>query len=150
LPGTGATNEIRDAKFPRVGFLSPLDDVVPSLERPSGNVTGVTSFDPQQAGKQLELLKKLIPGLRRVVILGDQGVSEALMKASEGQAQALGLQPQRFRVGGPTPDLEGVFTAVRQKHADAMLVLEEPIVVIHSQRIAELANYVWKPLRAMS
>ena len=42
------------------------DDVVASFERSGGNVTDVTSFDPQQARKQLELLKEAIPGLRRV------------------------------------------------------------------------------------
>jgi hypothetical protein len=41
---------------------------------------------------QFELLKEVIPGLRRVAVLGDQGVSEALMKASEEQALALGLE----------------------------------------------------------
>jgi len=61
------------------------DNVVPNLDRPGGNITGVTSFDPQQASKQLQLLKEVIPGLRRVAVLGDQGVSEALMKAEGSQ-----------------------------------------------------------------
>jgi len=115
------------------------DNMVPSLERPGGNLTGVTSFDPQQATKQFELLKEVIPGLRRVAVLGDQGVSEALMKASEEQARALGLQHQRLRVAGPSPDLEGTFAAIKQAHADALLVLEEPVLGVHAQRIAELA-----------
>ena len=108
------------------------DNLVPSLERPSGNLTGVTSFDPQQATRQFELLREVIPGLRRVAVLGDQGVSEALMKASEEQARALGLQPQRLRVAGPTPDLEGAFAAMRQQHADALLVLEEPVLGVYA------------------
>lgn len=115
------------------------DNVVPSLERPGGNLTGVTSFDPQQARKQLELLREVIPGLKRVAILGDQGVSEALMKASEEQARALGLQPQRLRVAGPSPALEGTFAAIRQEHADVALVLEEPVLGVHATKIAELA-----------
>jgi putative ABC transport system substrate-binding protein len=115
------------------------DNVVPSLERPGGNLTGVTSFDPQQAKKQLQLLKEAIPGLKRVAILGDQGVSEALMKASEGQAKEVGLQTQRFRVAAPNPDLEGAFAAMKQEHADALLVLEEPILGVQAKRIAELA-----------
>jgi putative ABC transport system substrate-binding protein len=115
------------------------DSVVPSLERPGGNLTGVTSFDPQQARKQLELLKEAIPGLKRVAILGDQGVSEALMKASEGQAREVGLLAQRLRVAAPSPDLEGAFAAIRQEHADALLVLEEPLLGVHAKRIAELA-----------
>ncbi len=120
--------------------VDPLaDNVVPSLERPGGNLTGVTSFDRQQARKQLELLKEVVPGLKRLAILGDQGVSEALMKASEEQARALGLQPQRLRVAGPTPDLEGAFAAIRQEHADALLILEEPVLGVHAKRIAEMA-----------
>jgi ABC-type uncharacterized transport system substrate-binding protein len=115
------------------------DNVVPSLERPGGNLTGVTSFDPQQAKKQLELLKETIPGLKRVAILGDQGVSEALMKASEAQAKEVGLQTQRLRVAAPNPDLEGAFAAIRQEHADALLVLEEPVPGVYAERIAELA-----------
>jgi putative ABC transport system substrate-binding protein len=115
------------------------DNVVPSLERPGGNLTGVTSFDPQQASKQLELLKEIVPGLKRVAILGDQGVSEALMKASESQARSLGLRPQRFRVAGPSPDLERAFAAFKKERAEALLVLEEPILGVQATRIADMA-----------
>jgi len=115
------------------------DGVVASIERPGRNVTGITTFDPGQARKQLELLKEAIPGLARVAILADQGVSEALTIANEEQARALGLQPQRLVVAGPTPDLDGAFTAARRDRADALLVLEEPITVVYRKRIAELA-----------
>lgn len=115
------------------------DNVVPSLERPGGNLTGVTSFDPQQASKQLKFLKELLPGLKRVAILGDQGVSEALMKASEEQARSLGLRPQRFRVGGPSPDLEGAFAAFKKERAEALLVLEEPVLGVQATMIAKMA-----------
>jgi len=115
------------------------DNVVSNLERPGGNLTGVTSFDPLQASKQLDLLKEVIHGMKRVAILGDQGVSEALMKASEGQAKEAGLQAQRLRVAGPDPDLEGAFAAMKNEHAQALLVLEEPVLGVHATRIAELA-----------
>jgi putative ABC transport system substrate-binding protein len=52
------------------------DNVVASLERPGGNVTGVTSFDPLQPRKQLELLKEVLPGVKRVAILRGSGVSD--------------------------------------------------------------------------
>jgi len=115
------------------------DNVVSNLEHPGGNITGVTCFDPQQATKQFELLKEVLPGLKRVAILGDEGVSEALMKAAEEQARALGLQPQRLRVAGPNPDLEGSFAAMQKEHADALLVLEEPVLGVFATQIAELA-----------
>jgi putative tryptophan/tyrosine transport system substrate-binding protein len=115
------------------------DNVVTSLEGPGGNITGVTSFDPRQATKQLALLREVIPGLRRVAILGDQGVSEALMKAGEEQAGALGLQSQRIRIAAPNPDIEGAFAAMRREHAEALLVLEEPVPGVYAKTIADLA-----------
>jgi putative tryptophan/tyrosine transport system substrate-binding protein len=115
------------------------DNVVASLEQPGGNLTGVTCFDPQQATKQLKLLQEIIPGLQRVAVLGDQGVSEALMDASEEQARALGLQAQRIRVAGPNPDLDAAFAAIKEQHADAVLVLEEPVLGVHAKEVAELA-----------
>ncbi|MFM0136255.1 ABC transporter substrate-binding protein [Caballeronia grimmiae] len=115
------------------------DNLVPNVERPAGNLTGVTSFDPQQAAKQLQLLKQVVPGLKRVAILGDQGVSEALINAAEEQSRTLYLQPQRLRMAGPNPDLEGAFAAIKQQHADALLVLEEPVLGVHATEIAALA-----------
>ena len=114
------------------------DNVVRSLDHPGANLTGVTSFDPQQPTKQFDLLREVIPGLKRVAIMGDQGVSEALIKASEEQAHSLGLQYQRLRLTATT-DLEGTFAAIKQEHADALLVLEEPVLGVHAPKIAELA-----------
>jgi ABC-type uncharacterized transport system substrate-binding protein len=115
------------------------DNVVPSLERPGGILTGVTSFDPKQATKQIQLLMEVIPGLKRVAILGDQGVSEVLIKASEEQARALGLHPQRLRVTGPSPDLDAAFAAFKKERAEALVVLEEPVLGVQATRIAEMA-----------
>jgi putative ABC transport system substrate-binding protein len=120
--------------------LNPVtDNVVASLERPGGNLTGVTSFDSQQATKQFKLLKEVVPKLRYVAILGDVGVSEALMEASEQQARALGVKTQRFRVAAPNPNLEGAFAAMKREHVDALLVLEEPVPGVYAKTIAELA-----------
>ena len=115
------------------------DGVVANPERPAGNLTGTTSFDPLQAKKQLELLKEAIPSLKRVAVLGDQGVSEALINASQAQAQALGLQTLPLRVAAPNPDLEGAFASIKREHSEALLVLEEPLVGVHAKKIAELA-----------
>jgi putative ABC transport system substrate-binding protein len=76
-----------------------------------------------------------------VALLGDQGVSEALITANERQARALGLQTLRHRVAGSMPDFGAVFATLRQENADALLILEEPSVVIHSKQIAELAAF---------
>ncbi len=44
---------------------------VPSLARPGGNITGLSTFSPEISGKQLEFLKEIIPRLSRVAVLGD-------------------------------------------------------------------------------
>jgi putative ABC transport system substrate-binding protein len=110
-----------------------------NLHRPGGNVTGVTTFDPEQAGRQLQMLKTVSPGLERVAILSDKGVSECLSNANQQAAQALGLQVQIFRVEGPSAEYEKVFAAIDRERAGALVVLEEPINQPYRKRIADLA-----------
>ena len=55
-------------------------------------------------------------------------------------ARALGLETERIEIAGSTPDLEGALAAVRQARADALLLLEEPVVVQHRKQIVELAT----------
>jgi len=113
--------------------------LVSNLQRPGGNVTGLTTYDPQQPRKQIEILKEVIPGLARLALLGDQDVRAGLLRANEEQARALGLQTQSYLVGAPDPDLEGAFDAATKGAADALLVLEQPATIAHRKRIAELA-----------
>ncbi len=114
-----------------------IDPVNLVAERPGGNLTGLTTFDSQEARKKLALLQEVVPGLARVAILGDQAVRDT--KGHAEQARALGLQPQSLTIAGASPDLEAVFQAIRREHADALLVVELPATVMHRKRIAELA-----------
>ena len=114
-----------------------IDPVNLVAERPGGNLTGLTTFDPQEVRKKLALLQDVVPGLARVALLGDQAVRDT--KGHAEQARALGLQPQSLTIAGASPDLEAVFQAIRREHADALLVLELPATVTHRKRIAELA-----------
>ena len=116
-----------------------IDPVNLVAERPGGNLTGLTTFDPQEARKKLALLQEVVPGLARVALLGDQALRDTLAKGHAEQARALGLQPQSLTIAGASPDLEAVFQAITREHADALLVLELPATVIHRKRIAELA-----------
>lgn len=115
------------------------DGVVANMEQPGGDLTGTTSFDPQQPGKQLELLREVFPTLKHVGILGDQGVSPALIEASEAQARAMGLEVLPIRISVTKPPLEQVFATLRENHSEALVVLEEPVVGVLASRIAELA-----------
>ncbi|HEY1269695.1 MAG TPA: ABC transporter substrate-binding protein [Candidatus Binatia bacterium] len=118
--------------------IDPVEDgLVANLERPGGNLTGLTTFDPQEARKKLELLKEVVPGLARVTLLGDQALRDT--KGHEAQARALGLQPQSLDIAEAGPDLQGVFQAIERSRADALLILELPATVAHRRRIADLA-----------
>jgi ABC-type uncharacterized transport system substrate-binding protein len=120
--------------------IDPVEaGLVANLERPGGNITGLTTFDPQEARKKLELLKEVLPGLARVALLADQDIRDRPLKAHEDQARTLGLHPQGLKVTGANPDLERVFEAMRRERADALLVLEQPATVAHRRRIAEMA-----------
>ena len=120
--------------------IDPVEaGLVANLERPGGNITGLTTFDPQEARKKLELLKEVLPGLARVALLVDQDIRDRPLRAHEDQARALGLHPQGLKVAGANPDLEGAFEAMRRERADALLVLEQPATVAHRRRIAEMA-----------
>ena len=119
--------------------IDPVEvGLVANLERPGGNLTGLTTFDPQEARKKLELLEEVVPGLARVALLGDQAL-RTFMGHHEEQARALGLQPQSLKIAGASPDLHGVFQAMERERADALLVLELPATVAHRRRIGELA-----------
>ena len=127
-------------------FAVVIDPVAAGLvldrQRPGGNRTGFTSFDPQEMRPHLEVLKEAIPGLARVAFLGDGGVPgspEASRAWDEQQARAVGLHAQTLRVRGPSPDLDGALEAARKAQAQAVLVLEMPATIEHRRRIAELA-----------
>lgn len=110
-----------------------------ALHKPGGNATGLTTFDPQQSRRQLELLKAAIPGVARVALLEEHDMLVDLVGASVDHARAIGLQAFPVRVRGPNPDLEGAFETARRERADAVLILERPITVTHQRQIAELA-----------
>ena len=63
----------------------------PSLARPGGNITGLSTLAPELSGKQLELLKESIPNLSRVAIVGNsKNPGNALvLKELQGAADAL-------------------------------------------------------------
>jgi putative tryptophan/tyrosine transport system substrate-binding protein len=120
--------------------VEPIGDgLATNLERPRGNVTGVTTFDPHQAMTQLEFLKAVNPDLERVAILSDLGVSDCMSRSNREAACALSLQPQVIRVEAPSPEYEKAFAFMEREHAQALIVLEEPINQTCRKQIADLA-----------
>jgi putative ABC transport system substrate-binding protein len=65
--------------------------MVGSLARPGGNVTGLSIQHPDTAGKRLELLREVVPGLRRLAIMANVGFADSALEMGEVQATALTL-----------------------------------------------------------
>ena len=123
-------------------FTIVLDPVaagmITDMDRPSGNTTGVTNFDPRQARSQVRILKQVLPGLARLAILGDAGVPDTLPNLNRAAAEAEGLRPQVLQLRD-ADDLDGAFAAFRNEGADALLSLEMPRTSTYGGRVAELA-----------
>ena len=113
---------------------------VASLARPGGNVTGLSTLAPELSGKQLELLKEIIPKLARVAVLGTSTVpgNAQSLKETETAAVALAIQVQHVDVIS-LKDVESAFRAARKEHADAVLALASPIVNSARKQVIELA-----------
>ena len=88
--------------------VEPIGDgSVTDIKRPGGNVTGVTTFDPQQARTQLQHFKAINPHLERVAIISDRGVSDCLSNSNTEAAEGLQLKPQLI-------SRPGTFSGVRR------------------------------------
>jgi putative tryptophan/tyrosine transport system substrate-binding protein len=112
---------------------------VASLARPGGNITGLSSLSPELSGKQLELLKEIIPRLSRVAVLGSlthPGTAQSL-KEIELAAEAFKLQHQYLDVREPT-DIATAFGAASKGRVDALVVLTSVVTNSHRQQIVEL------------
>jgi putative ABC transport system substrate-binding protein len=113
---------------------------VASLARPGGNITGLATLAPEISGKQLELLKEIVPRLSRVAVFGTStsaGQAQSL-KETELAAGAFAVHLQYLDVLSPK-DIETAFRAASKGRADAVLVLASAIVRDQSTQIAALA-----------
>jgi putative ABC transport system substrate-binding protein len=113
---------------------------VASLARPGGNITGLSTLYPEISGKQLELLKEIVPRLSRLAVFGNSthpGNAQAL-KETELAAGALAVQLQYLDVRDPK-DIETAFRAASKGRADAVLVLENAVLTSHRKQLVELA-----------
>jgi putative ABC transport system substrate-binding protein len=115
-------------------------EFVASLARPGGNVTGLSSLAPEISGKQLELLKEIIPRLSRVAVLGTSTVPQyaQVVKEIELAANAFGVKVQYIDVLN-AKGIETAFRAANKAHADAVVVLGSPILNSQRTQIVELA-----------
>ena len=113
---------------------------VASLARPGGNITGLSTLSAEIYGKQLELLKEVVPQLSRVAVLGDSaepGHVQAL-RETEGAARTLRVQLQYLDVRGAN-DIGTALRAARTGRVDAVLTLTSAVLFTHRKQVVNLA-----------
>jgi putative ABC transport system substrate-binding protein len=113
--------------------------LVASLARPGGNVTGLSLQAADIAGKRLELLREVVPGLRRLAILANVGSPLAVLEIREVQATArtLGFEVATSEIRR-ADDIAPAFDALKGR-GDALYVMADPLVTTNRIRIGALA-----------
>ena len=118
------------------------DGLVASLNRPGGNVTGVSFVNAAVGGKYLGLLHELQPGAVRVGVLVDPNFAPTQPFVSDVQAAALSIGKQIEVLEAPTGrDIDTAFARLAQKPIDALLVGPGPLLDNRRVQLATLAAY---------
>ena len=105
---------------------------VASLARPGGNITGLSMMSHELVGKQLELLKEVVPRLSRVALLWNPANASngPQLREAEVAARALKVRLQPLEVRYPE-DLDSAFAAMTRERAGGLLVLNDGMLFVH-------------------
>jgi putative tryptophan/tyrosine transport system substrate-binding protein len=116
------------------------NNLVASLARPGGNVTGLSILSADLAGKRLEILREVVPELRRLAIMGNVGNPFAVLELGEVQAAAskLGLEVATLEIRR-AQDIAPAFEALKNG-ADALYVCPDALTNANRVRINILAT----------
>jgi putative ABC transport system substrate-binding protein len=113
---------------------------VASLNRPGGNVTGVSWFSALVAGKGLGLLHELVPNAAVTALLVNPKLPEAASTLSDAQEGARALGRQLLALNASTPsEIDAAFAAMRERRVGALLVGSDPFFSSRRQQIVALA-----------
>jgi putative tryptophan/tyrosine transport system substrate-binding protein len=128
--------------IPTVGIDLESDPVangwVKSLARPGGNLTGLFLDIPDLGGKQIELLKNIVPNLTRLAALWDATIGTLQFHAIETAARSSGVTLESFPIR-TAEEINDAVNRAAQKHMDGMIVLTSPLIFNQRSQIADLA-----------
>ena len=128
-------------------FLSAQDPVkvglVTNLARPSGNLTGVNFFNAELAAKQFDLLREILPKVRRIAVLVDPNArenTEMTLHDLETAARAGGIQVQVLRTAN-SQDIDAAFEEIDREHIDGVFVEQSPFFTSRRVQLAQLTAH---------
>jgi putative ABC transport system substrate-binding protein len=142
--GPEALAEARNAttSIPIVGTDFENDPIAKgyarTLARPGGNITGMFLDIPELSGKQVGLLKEIVPQLSRIAIFGVPGLNALQFAATESAAQALTIQSEIIEIQFPD-DIERAMETATRRGVEAGIVLWSVLAFNASKKFAELA-----------
>jgi putative ABC transport system substrate-binding protein len=113
---------------------------VSSLDRPGGNITGIANLTAELTGKQMELLKEILPKLTYLGVLRDltEPGNPQAAKEIEVAGRAYGVQPVYMDTRDPK-DLDGAFRKTSPHRPEALLVLPTAMFNSNRKQIVDLA-----------
>jgi putative ABC transport system substrate-binding protein len=112
---------------------------VASLSRPGGNITGLSNQASDLGAKRLDVLRKVIPSLRRLAVMANVGYSNTAVETNDVQAEAraLGLEVSTLAISR-AEDIAPAIERIKG-HADALYVVIDPLMTTNAVRINTLA-----------
>jgi len=126
-------------------FTVPEDPVqlelVASLSRPGGNLTGVNLFVGELMSKRLELLRELVPAMTRVAVFvnpANPARAESHAREAKAAGRAMGLRIQVFNAG-TSREINAAFATLAGERPDALFVSPDPFYVVRRVQLATLA-----------
>ncbi len=123
------------------GGFDPVEvGLVASLNRPGGNVTGVSILDVELGPKRLELLQELVPKAIIIAVLvnhTDPARAEAISKAVQTAAATLGMQSKVLQAANDA-DLDALFTSLLNMRADGLVIGGDPFFNSRGEQLGSL------------
>lgn len=115
-------------------------DLVKSLPRPGGNVTGIALLTPELTPKRLALLKEVAPEMARVSVLWNVGIKGHVQELQNLEGVSPSLRIRLHPVAAQRPEeFEAAFSSMTRERADGLVVLASPLHHRNIQQIADLA-----------
>jgi putative ABC transport system substrate-binding protein len=139
---TAARTATRSIPIVMIAVRDPVGiGLIASLAHPGGNVTGVSGYAGLEiVAKQLELLKEIVPQIRRLAILSNptNAYHQLAIKEMNIAARSLGMQLQLLEARGPN-EFDRAFEAMARERVGGLIVVSDAMLNAHRRELADLA-----------